>query len=215
MRSLVFSFDLLRGPARINEWKRSFISGASEDPLMLRKARISVNSILRRARSLFSPKLLRQITITLPSPLPYDGVEFEPRQSMKYRSDINVLKLIKLANKELGSSDRSAYSIFLLAVTAGLRRKEIDLLEWTAFRFSENVIRIEPTNFFHPKSEDSIADIQVDSELMTIFRKFHKDTKGLFVVPSRRKPMVVTRGSDRKVFRISLRTLRNLTIFFT
>jgi hypothetical protein len=53
-------------PARVNEWKQSFISSASENPLMLRKARISVNSILRRARSLFSPKLLRQITIALP-----------------------------------------------------------------------------------------------------------------------------------------------------
>jgi integrase len=181
-------------PAKINEWKQSFVAAASADPLMLRKARISVNAIHRRARSLFSPKLLRQIKIALPSPLPFDGVEFEPRQSMKYRSDINVLKLIKSANKELEGSDRSAYSIFLLAVTAGLRRKEIDLLEWTAFRFSENVIRIEPTKFFHPKSEDSIADVQVDSELMAIFRRFHKDAKGLFVVPSLRRPKTVTRG---------------------
>jgi hypothetical protein len=37
--------------------------------------------------------------------LPFDGVEFEPRQSMKYRSNFNVLDLIKLANKELRPSD--------------------------------------------------------------------------------------------------------------
>jgi integrase len=34
--------------------------------------------------------------------------------------------------------------IFLLAVAAGLRRKEIDLLEWSPFRWEENVIRIQP-----------------------------------------------------------------------
>jgi hypothetical protein len=49
---------------------------------------------------------------------------------MKYRSDFNVIGLIRQANKELAGSDPAAYMIFLLAVTAGLRRKEIDLLEW-------------------------------------------------------------------------------------
>ena len=58
---------------------------------------------------------------------------------------------------------------FLLAVAAGLRRKEIDLLEWTSFRWEQNVIRIQPTNFFHPKSEDSIGDIQIDDEIMAVF----------------------------------------------
>jgi hypothetical protein len=49
--------------------------------------------------------LLRQLQLSLPSPLPFDGVEFEPRQSMKYRSDFNVIDLIKQANKELAPSD--------------------------------------------------------------------------------------------------------------
>ena len=88
-------------PAKIQEWKQSFLAAAGHDPLALRKARISVNTFLRRSRSLFSKKVLRQLQLSLPSPLPFDGVEFEPRQSMKYRSDVNVIKLIKLANKEL------------------------------------------------------------------------------------------------------------------
>ena len=48
--------------------------------------------------------------------------------------NFNLLGLIKLANKELRPSDTSVYIIFLLAVAAGLRRKEIDLLEWSTFR---------------------------------------------------------------------------------
>jgi hypothetical protein len=58
--------------------------------------------------------------------------------------------------------------IFLLGVSAGLRRKEIDLLEWSAFRFKENAIRVEPTQFFHPKSQDSIAKVQVDPEGLSV-----------------------------------------------
>ena len=181
-------------PARIQEWKQSFLAAAGDDPLALRKARISVNTLLRRSRSLFSPKVLRQLPLSLPSPLPFDGVEFEPRQSMKYRSNFNVLDLIKLANKELRPSDPPVYMIFLLGVAAGLRRKEIDLLEWSAFRFKENALRVEPTQFFHPKSQDSIAEIQVDTEVMSIFREYHNKAKGTFVIPSDRIPKTVTRG---------------------
>src|SRR5258708_5581179 len=171
-------------PAKIQEWKQSFLATAGNDPLTLRKARISVNTFLRRSRSLFSQKLLRQLQLRLPSPLPFDGVEFEPRQSMKYRSDFNVINLIKLASKELRLSDPAAYMIFLLGVAAGLRRTEIDLLEGSAFRFKENAIRIEPTKFFHPKSQDSIAEIQVDPEVIAVFRGYRPKTKLASAAPA-------------------------------
>jgi len=43
-------------PAKIHECKQSFLAAAGNDPLTLRKARISVNTFLRRSRSLFSRK---------------------------------------------------------------------------------------------------------------------------------------------------------------
>jgi integrase len=176
------------------EWKQSFLAATGDNPLALRKARISVNTLLRRSRSLFSRKVLRQLPLGLPSPLPFDDIEFEPRQSVKYRSNFNVLDLIKLANKELRPSDTPAYMIFLLAVAAGLRRKEIDLLKWSAFRFKENAIRIEPTQFFNPKSQDSIAEIQIDPEVMAVFLEYHNKAKGAFVIRSGRPLKTVTRG---------------------
>jgi hypothetical protein len=42
-----------------------------------------------------------------------------------------------------------------------------------SFRFADNVIRIEPTAFFHPKSEHSIDDVEVGAELMEILRGFY------------------------------------------
>jgi hypothetical protein len=117
-------------PATIQEWKQSFLAKAGSDPLPLRRARISVNSLMRRARSLFSPKILRHLQVAIPSVKPFAGVEFEPRQSMKYRSRLDVCKLIEAANETLKLHNPECYAIFLLAVAAGLRRKEIDLLEW-------------------------------------------------------------------------------------
>ena len=176
-------------PAKVQEWKRSFLARAGSDAAALRTARISVNAILRRARSLFSPKKLRHLPLTLPSPLPFEGIEFEARQSTKYRSEIDVEKLIAHARQELEHSDPEAYKVFLLAVGLGLRRKEIDLLEWSSFRWNENVVRIEPTRYFHPKSEDSIADLPVDPELMGVFRKYFAKAKGSFVIRSDRPPL--------------------------
>jgi integrase len=176
-------------PVKVQEWKRSFLAGAASDATALRTARISVNAILRRARSLFSPRKLRHLALALPRPLPFEGVEFEARQSMKYRSEIDVEKLIAHARLEVEHNDPEAYKVFLLAVGLGLRRKEIDLLEWPSFRWNENVVRIEPTRYFHPKSEDSIADLPVDPELMDVFRKYFAESKGSFVIRSHRPPL--------------------------
>ena len=47
--------------------------------------------------------------MVLPDPLPFAGVEFEPRQSMKYRSEIDIQSLVEAANKELREDHREAY----------------------------------------------------------------------------------------------------------
>lgn len=47
-------------------------------------------------------------------------------------------------------------------------------------------IRIQPTRYFHPKSEDSIADLPVDAEVMALFRQYHEAAKGVFVIKSKR-----------------------------
>jgi hypothetical protein len=60
-------------------------------------------------------------------------VELEPRQSLKYRSEIDVAEITRATRAELADKEPEDFKIFLPAV--GLRRKEIDLLEWfTAVR---------------------------------------------------------------------------------
>ncbi len=151
-----------------------------------RKSRLT--PFLRRAKSLFAPGIVRHLSIELPSPLPFEGIEFEPRQSLKYRSEINVAELIQAASAELVDNEPELFKIFLLGVMVGLRRHEIDLLEWSKFKWDQGVIRIEPTSFFHPKTEDSIGDVPVDGEVMEIFRGYRARAKGIFVIESRGKP---------------------------
>jgi hypothetical protein len=67
---------------------------------------------------------------------------------------------------------------------AGLRRNEIDKLEWPSFRWTQNVIRIEATRYLQPKTEDSVGDVEVDPELMEIFRRFKARAKSSFIIES-------------------------------
>jgi len=176
-------------PQKIQEWKRTFIARAGTDPIAIRSARTSANTFLGCAKSLFSRGIIRQLThIELPSPLPFEGVEFEPRQSKKYYSRIQVPELIAQARTDLAQEHPEVFKIFLLALFTGLRRSEIDLLEWPAFRWDESALGIEPTKFFHPKSEDSIGVIPIEAELLEVFRGYRARASGPFVIESDQPP---------------------------
>ena len=171
-------------PLKVQAWKRTFLHRAGADAIKQRQAKTSCNFFLRNIRSLFSKNILRHLDLSLPAPVPFEGVEFEPRQSSKYRSTFDIRVLIKKAQQDLSQTQPEQFKIFLLASTVGLRRKEIDLLEWTAFHWEQGVLRIEPTQYFRPKSEDSISDLPLDPEVLKIFRNFREKATGPFVIAS-------------------------------
>ena len=180
-------------PERIQRWKLAFIQRAGTDPTKQRTARISVNSLMRQAKALFSKKLLRFVSLRMPNPLPFDGVEFEPRQSMRFHSKVDIQALIAAAQAELapGSADqREQFKVFVLSLCAGLRRNEIDKLEWRAFNFRTHVVHIGATEFFQPKTEESCGDIELDPEVAAIFEALSKTAAGRFVIDSGRAPIV-------------------------
>ena len=168
-------------PDEVQKWKLRFLRRAGSDPVKQRAAKISVNSLMRQAKSLFSPEVLKFIRLELPNALPFTGVNFEPRQSMRYRSGFDVETLLGAAQEELPAEE---LKILLLATMAGLRRNEIDKLEWRAFQWNQNRIRIEATRFFHAKSEDALADVEIDAQLVKVFRGFCARAQGDFVIES-------------------------------
>jgi integrase len=100
---------------------------------------------------------------------------------MRYQSSLDVEQLIRSAQDEL---PQEQLKIFLLALMAGLRRNEIDKLEWLSFGWTQRVIRIEATKFLQPKTEESIGDVDVDPELIELFRGFKECAKSNFVIES-------------------------------
>jgi hypothetical protein len=177
-------------PEVLERWKREYLKRAKPDPISQRSARVAANSYLHRAKCLFSKQILKALGVTLPEPVPFSSVEFEKRPSLKYHSNFDVRLLVAQARTELAAQPAriELFKIFLLAAMCGLRRCEIDLLPWTAFRWEEGTLRIEATEFFQPKSDQSAADLTLDPELVSLFRGYYARAKSEFVIESELEP---------------------------
>lgn len=89
--------------------------------------------------------------------------------------------LIVAAQNELACDYPELYKIFLLSLMAGLRREEVDKLLWSQIKFAENIIRIETTKHYQPKSVKSEGDVQIDPELMKFLEGImHKQHLSLY-----------------------------------
>ena len=166
-------------PVKVNKWRIAFVKKVGANPIKQRRARISCNSLMRQAKSLFSPELLAHVELSMPEKLSFDGVAFYGRESMRYCSTIDIEALIQDAVREL---PQEQLKIFLLATFAGLRRNEIDKLQWLAFRWNDGIIRIQATECFTPKSSEGAGDVPIDRELLAMFRGWHAKASGTFVI---------------------------------
>jgi integrase len=158
-------------PALIQRWRIAYLSRALS-PTAQRAAKISVNSTLRQAASLFAPKRLEFISLQKGYRSPFAGVKLEPRQSCRYRTSFDVRALLTSAREELAPADPEAYKVFLLGLCCGLRRGEIDKLTWAAFDWEAHKLYIEPTEHFAAKTQDSIGSVDLEPGVVAIFKSF-------------------------------------------
>ncbi len=112
---------------------------------------------------------------------------------MKYRSEIKLLEIVHWAfsgnaEREISPLPKEQLKILLLAGVAGLRRNEIDKLLWTSFRWEEAILRMETNAHFDPKTEESLADISLDEEMVMLFQNWEKESTSEFVIESRVAP---------------------------
>lgn len=171
----------------VRAWKRSFLASAkAKGEVELGHAMTSVNTVIRQCKALFSdrrihdkPSVLAQVKdngIEFPGFVPFANIGYEKRQDMKYKRSFNdVHVLTQAAHDELSVAEPELFKIFWLALGLGLRRNEIDKLEWHAFRWNDGnhgVVRIEKTEFFKPKTTESQAEIPLTESFAAMFRQY-------------------------------------------
>ena len=171
----------------VQAWRLAFVARAGVNGTKARSARISSNSIIRQARSLFAPKVVKFLgALRLPGPLPFSGVEFFPRESMRYTSRIDAGVLMRQAREELAESDPDSFLVMLLALAAGLRRGEIDRLLWRNVDVAGGRIIIEESEHGQLKTEDSRGTVDIDPRTVEILRGFQAKAQGQFVIEAKR-----------------------------
>ena len=171
-------------PAVIQRIVDRFVASRSSNPLEGRRAANSARSYIRNGRALFSKRLLKRITLPLPSPLPFDGIELPAAGSSRYSSDLDMPELTESARQELRESDPAAWIVFCLGFLSGLRKGEMDRLTWTAIRWDECKIWVGATEHGLGKSAISEDDVDVDSTLLDELRYWQsKGDRTNFVLP--------------------------------
>jgi integrase len=188
---------------RIEAWKMKYLqTAARKDPLTHKRAKTTLNSLLRGGKSLFAADVLKHLTVELPKPLPFDGVENVTLPRTRYKSEIEPQLLLVAAQRELAQGIVGAnktcepkpdlFTILLLALGAGLRRDEIDTLTWKQMQWHRNIIRIETNIHTAAKSDESENEVDVDPQLMEVLRGYMAQSKGEFVIASKVAPRPTT-----------------------
>jgi integrase len=182
---------------RVEAWKVQYLKSAEKkDPVSYKRARTTLNSIIRGSRSLFSRKVLTHITAAkLPAPLPLQDVSNVKVERSRYKSTFDPQALLVAARRELSEAVGEAsedkheqFKIILLALGAGLRRHEIDILEWRHIDWKRNVISVETTQYGSTKSHESENEVDVDPGLLEILRDYMRPGSGEFVIKSISRP---------------------------
>ena len=78
-------------------------------------------------------------------------------------------------------SKHQAFIILLLSLATGLRRNEIDKLQWDQVLWTKRVLRIEATDCFEPKC-DSDGDIPLENGLLDFLREVKQKSESRFVI---------------------------------
>lgn len=107
----------LTAPA-VKRWQDRYLKRFASNPAKQEKAKVTLNSLLRAGRSLFSEKILRQVShLRFPEPLPFAGSE-PPRVRVKrYVSKIDPARLYAQAVQELAKPDDTTLAAAVQAAT--------------------------------------------------------------------------------------------------
>ncbi|MDR2341093.1 MAG: site-specific integrase [Puniceicoccales bacterium] len=177
-------------PDKIEAWKNNSLKlRIEEDPDKYDSAVVTINSILRGAKNLFSRRNLKALGPAAGVGNPFAEIEFFKESSHRYVTKFNAKELISDAQDSLKPINKNAYIAVLLALCAGFRRNEIDKLMWEQIDFEEGVLSIRATPYFKPKSNESSSDVRLAKFVIDELECHRAETEGTFVLPSKINPI--------------------------
>ncbi|EDY85007.1 site-specific recombinase, phage integrase family protein [Verrucomicrobiia bacterium DG1235] len=167
----------------------SLSKGRKCGAMSTRTSPMSVNALIRSYKSVFNEEHRERLErIPLPDPVPGLKMRLLKEKVARYKGGVDGNALLEKADRELREEHPESYKLMVLALAAGLRRTEADLLLWTAFDFSEGCIRVEQSQFYGLKSMSSEGTVYLQPEACSFFEGCFKRRTGDFVLESNRPP---------------------------
>jgi integrase len=167
----------------IQGFRGHFLKRYKGNALHLQNGQRSFNKVIRNAKGLFYKPMRRALEVSDANP---DGIEFpsrigllevtnEPEGSKRFdpkkEFKITLPKLFKAAEAEL---DPDQFVVFLLASAVGLRRGEIDRLQWDSVDLRRKQLTVETTEDGKPKSAASEGCIPLDPQVVAKLTEYKK-----------------------------------------
>lgn len=152
----------------IEEWRSGYVNAADGDHEKRKAAVESSNALLRACKSLFSAERLERLGLEN-VPNPFAKVRLLRSGDHRFVKSVEAADLLARAALEL-DTDIEAFKVLLLCLACGLRRNEADKIQWSAFNFDAGTLHVGPTKWLHPKSEKSIGTIELEPEVLALFR---------------------------------------------
>jgi integrase len=172
----------------IETWRTAYIKAAGSSHAKKAAAQTSSNSILRGCKSLFGVRLLEKLDLPeLPNPfakirLPNNGDHrFE-------KGGVDASELLTKAVAELADTDLEVFKAIVLALCLGLRRNEIDKIEYSAFNLEAGTVSVDNSEHLHVKSERSRGVVELEPELIPLIHGWQAKASSSFVLESANKP---------------------------
>ncbi len=160
-------------PADVRAWHKAELDTARAEGGETTKDRraSTLASHLRDARALFAEAIVAEVgkTLTLPSPLPFEGIT-AAATTRRFVCDLDPRKLYAAADK-LDADTRTAFDLLLCA---GLRRGEADALPWAHVDLKAGTVRIDVTPTFRPKSRESYRTVPLPSDVVARLKAARK-----------------------------------------
>lgn len=200
------SLDALTA-AKVEAWRKAYIAAAPDEIARI-SAKNTSSAIIRNARGFFTPDFAKKIagTVRLPDPLPLDGIS-AGCSTRRFKTTVEPRALYAAALAELAGDSLTA---FLLCITAGLRKGEADMLDWSNVDLDGALVHVAPTKYFLPKTEESHRSTPIPPDVVAHLRAIRaNDTAAEFVLagldPTKKREVKVYRCACWRALTVWLR----------
>ena len=155
---------------KVQAWRKAQLSKLN--PKERKRKEISTDTVLNHSRSLWKHSGL---------PSPFEGIKWK-QTTRRFQPTIDAPTLLYFAQEELQKQEPEQFKALVLCLFLGLRKREADCLTWQQIDFDVSKVRIETTEHFKPKSENSEREIPVQESLLPQVSKWRKGADKVFVL---------------------------------